>query len=180
MLSQVAAPVVAAVVLALATVNAPYGAVAPAAAPCVSGESETRADSSVDEGEIRWTEASKYDSLRNHAITEWNKLRTIKIAPDVVDTVNDLEFRDYDKADNLGGYWQRRGGIAETDYIYLNKRYLDAMRPAFQRNVVLHELGHALGLCHKSEDYLTAMWNKKSDVDKPTAVDQANLKKLWG
>ncbi|MGW7310179.1 hypothetical protein ACWGI1_32040 [Streptomyces sp. NPDC054835] len=44
-------------------------------------------DSSVDEGEIRWTETSKYDSQRAHAITEWNKLREINIAPDAVNTV---------------------------------------------------------------------------------------------
>ncbi|MER8047670.1 hypothetical protein [Streptomyces sp. NPDC094032] len=180
-LRQATLSLVAAVLLSLATSNAPYAA-APtaAAAPCEEGDTESRTDPSVDEGEIRWTESSKYDSERAHAITEWNKLRKISIAPDAVNTVNDLEFRDYSKPDTIGGYWERRGGIAQTDYIYLNKHNLDGMGPAFRRNVLVHELGHALGLCHKSGHYLSVMWNRKSDVDKPTAVDQANYTRLWG
>ncbi|MEU6977802.1 MULTISPECIES: matrixin family metalloprotease [unclassified Streptomyces] len=183
MLSQVTAPVISAVVLALATVNAPYGAVAPAAAPCVSGESETRADSAVDEGEIRWTETSKYDSQRTHAITEWNKLRTINIAPDAVNTVNDLEFRDYSKNNDTAAYYERHGGIAQTDYIYLNKHWLDGAyknEPAFQKNIVLHELGHALGLCHKADTVDSVMRKAASPKTVPTAVDVANIRKIWG
>ncbi|MEU8758032.1 matrixin family metalloprotease [Streptomyces sp. NPDC048659] len=182
MLSQVAAaPVVAAVVLAVAMANAPYAA-AVGAAPCIRGESESRADSSVDEGEIRWTEATKYDDARKYATGEWNKLRTVSIAPDAANTVNDLEFREYRKADGHPGYWQRRGGVAATDYIYLNTYYLDGdyKDARFRRNVVVHELGHALGLCHKADTVNSVMQTEISLTTVPTAVDRANYRKIWG
>lgn len=182
-LPQAATAVAAATVLALTTVNAPYAAPRAAAAPCVRGESESRSNSAVDEGEIRWTGASKYDGQRTHAITEWNKLRTINIAPDAVNTVNDLEFRDYTKNNNTAAYYERHGGIAQTDYIYLNKHWLDGAyknEPAFQKNIVVHELGHALGLCHKADTVESVMRKAASPKTVPTAVDVANIGKIWG
>ncbi len=178
----------AATTLALATTNAPYAGVpvparAVAAARCVEG-SETRGFSSVDAGEIRWTESSKYDSLRKHAITEWNRFRKINIAPDGASTVNDLEFRDYyDKNDRAAAKWERHGGVAQTDYIYLNKHWLDDVyerEPAYRKNIVVHELGHALGLCHKADSVDSVLRRNASDKTVPTAVDKANYVKLWG
>ncbi|MEU8540866.1 hypothetical protein AB0C52_12915 [Streptomyces sp. NPDC048717] len=187
MLSRVAAPVAAAALLALATVNAPYAAAAvPAvkAAPCVRGESEGRGHSAVDDGEIRWTEASRYDGLRTHAITQWGRLKKIRIAPDTATTVNDLEFRDYtDRRSRTAGYFERHGGIAQTDYIYVNRHWLDTVykdEPRFRRNILVHELGHALGLCHKPDTRNSVMRTAASPRDVPTAVDRANYQKVWG
>lgn len=156
-------------------------------APCVSGESETRADSAVDEGEIRWTEATKYDDARTHATKKWHTrtgtLSKIKIRADTATTVNDLQWRDYDRADGKGGYFERHGGVAQTDYIYLNKHYLDGRNGSrnYRRAVAAHELGHALGLCHKSDRILSLMWRTAdADVNEPMDVDKANYKKLWG
>ncbi|MFF5969951.1 hypothetical protein ACFY7C_00330 [Streptomyces sp. NPDC012769] len=180
---QVAAALCASVVLALAVANAPYAAPAAAAAPCVRGESETRGKSSVDEGEIRWTEATKYDDLRKHAITEWNRFRTINIAADTSITVNNLEFRDYSANDGRGGYYERHGATAATDSIYLNKHLLDGRykdEPRMRQNIVVHELGHALGLCHKADTVNSALRKNVSTKHVPTAVDQANYNKLWG
>jgi hypothetical protein len=74
--------------------------------------------SAVDEGEIRWTEATGFDGLRKHAISQWNGLRKIRIVPDGRTTVNDLEFRDYiDTKSRTAGYYERHGGVAQTDYI---------------------------------------------------------------
>ncbi|MGW5001548.1 matrixin family metalloprotease [Streptomyces hydrogenans] len=185
---QAAAVFGAATTLALATVNAPYSGVrgtasVVAAARCVEG-SETRGFSSVDEGEIRWTESSKYDSLRRHAITEWNRFRKIDIAADGASTVNDLEFRDYhNKNDRAAARWERHGGLGQTDYIYLNKHWLDDVyerEPEYRKNIVVHELGHALGLCHKADSVDSVLRRNASDKTVPTAVDKANYRKLWG
>ncbi|MFB8040264.1 hypothetical protein ACFC8F_03055 [Streptomyces hydrogenans] len=179
-----------AVATVTATATATVAHASPAAlravqpAPCVHGARETQGFSAVDDREIRWTEASRYDALRTHAITEWNRLRKINIAPDSAITVNDLEFRDYyDKNDRAAGKYERHGDTARTDFILLNRYWLDEVyknKPAYRKNVVIHELGHALGLCHKADRVNSALHVETNDRTAPTAVDMANYSKLWG
>ncbi|MFH9742607.1 M12 family metallopeptidase [Streptomyces roseolus] len=179
-----------AVATTTATATATVAHASPAApravrpAPCVGGATETRGFSAVDDREIRWTEASKYDALRTHAITEWNRFRKINIAPDNAITVNDLEFRDYyDKNDRAAGKYERHGDTARTDFIRLNKYWLDEVfkdKDGYRKNVVIHELGHALGLCHKADRVDSALHVATNDKTAPTAVDKANYLKLWG
>ncbi|MER5737292.1 hypothetical protein ABT117_16645 [Streptomyces sp. NPDC002262] len=153
-------------------------------APCVGGARETRGFSAVDGREIRWTEASRYDALRSHAIAEWNRFRKIDIAPDSAITVNDLEFRDYySKSDRAAGKYERHGDTAQTDFIFLNRYWLDEVfkdKDDYRKNVVIHELGHALGLCHKADSVNSALHVATNDKSAPTAVDKANYLKLWG
>lgn len=69
-------------------------AVAPA--PCISGERERRSESAVDDSEIRWTDETRYDVPREHALKPWQYSGSkIKLRPESSTTVNDLEFRDY-------------------------------------------------------------------------------------
>ncbi|MET9855321.1 matrixin family metalloprotease [Streptomyces sp. NPDC006450] len=53
-----------------------------------------------------------------------------------------------------------------------------------RRNVLVHELGHALGFCHTSDGGKTAvqsvMWPYASAHEVPTEVDKANYRRLWG
>ncbi|MFI6644530.1 hypothetical protein [Streptomyces sp. NPDC050504] len=181
---QSAAAMATATVLALASANAPYGAPgAVAAAPCVRGETESRGRSAVDDGEIRYTETTKFDDLRTHAITAWNAFRKVDITPDGATTVNDLEFRDYSRNTATAAYYERHGGTAQTDYIFLNKYQIDGYyrnEPSMRRNIVVHELGHALGLCHKSDRVSSALRTGVSTTQYPTVVDKANYLKLWG
>ncbi|WP_327391448.1 hypothetical protein OG728_38900 (plasmid) [Streptomyces microflavus] len=67
-----------------------------APAPCVNGERERRSESAVDDGEIRWTDKTRYDGPRENALKVWQfSGARIKLRADSATTVNDLEFRDY-------------------------------------------------------------------------------------
>lgn len=158
-------------------------AVAPA--PCIGGERERRSESSVDDGEIRWTDKTRYDTARKHALEVWqfNGAR-IKLRPDSATTVNDLGFRDYrgGAADRAAvAQYVRDSGTAATDYVRFNRDKMDGRSRAFMNSAAAHELGHALGLCHKTGGVLSLMWTDIASppTTSPQAVDKANYNALW-
>ncbi|MFJ6809134.1 hypothetical protein ACIQRK_24430 [Streptomyces anulatus] len=158
-------------------------AVAPA--PCISGERERRSESSVDDGEIRWTDKTRYDGPREHALKAWQYSGAkIKLRPDSASTVNDLEFRDYKggTADRAAvAQYVRDSGTAATDYIRFNGDKMSGRSRAFMNSASTHELGHALGLCHKGGRVLSLMWTDIASppITSPQAVDKANYSNLW-
>ncbi|MEV5681217.1 hypothetical protein AB0L80_34465 [Streptomyces sp. NPDC052069] len=105
---------------------------------------------------------SKYNDALGWATGKWYQrsgaLSLIRIAPDHVTAVNDVEWRDWSKNSSALGTWEQKNGI---DHIYFNKKRLDKApfntRDA-HRAVAVHELGHALGLCHRTENVLSVMW----------------------
>ncbi|MFD6891148.1 matrixin family metalloprotease, partial [Streptomyces sp. NPDC059957] len=68
------------------------------------------------------------------------------------------------------------------DSISINKARMKDYAPKKRRSVVAHELGHALGLCHKAKATTESlMWPTVQDTyDVPQGVDKANYKRLWG
>lgn len=101
--------------------------------------------SSVDAGEIRWGGSNWYSSYRTSAISSWNALGSINIAPDDAYTYDDLHFSDVYRTDvtwaGLYTYW----GPA-TDNIDINNYQMDKFSDSWKSNVFTHEIGHALGL----------------------------------
>lgn len=157
-------------------------------APCLDGLRETKGDSAVDDGEIRWTDNTSYDDARTFAVKTWQYGGSkIKIVEDSAITSNDVEFKDA----NLGtgdraplGRYERHGSIGATDYIVFNKQKLRGASKERLRYVALHELGHALGLCHKSDTIISLMWKNAPspgyEITWIPDVDKADYKKLWG
>ncbi|WP_326681682.1 hypothetical protein [Streptomyces sp. NBC_01237] len=158
---------------------------AAAPAPCVGGERERPGVSAVDDGEIRWTENTRYDGPRKHALKAWQfSGATIELRPDSAATVNDLEFRDYDggRGDRAPvAQYVRDSGTAATDHIRFNRDKMDGRSLEFQNSAAAHELGHALGLCHKPDRVLSLMWTDIASppIITPQAVDKANYRRLW-
>lgn len=180
--------------LAAAACTALVGAVpAPAArtaaaAACVGGETESKGNSAVDDGEIRWTDNTAYDDARKYAISTWQYSGSkIKIVADSALTSNDVEFKDANlgtrATDPLGRY-ERHGSFGATDYIIFNKQKLAGASKDRLRYVALHELGHALGLCHKSDTVVSLMWKTAPspgyEITWIPDVDKTSYKKLWG
>ncbi|MEU6932816.1 matrixin family metalloprotease [Streptomyces sp. NPDC046374] len=188
-MNQRSLPVLVAVAACLTLTGPPVTAhAAVPAAACIGGATETKGFSAVDDGEIRWTDNTAYDDARSYAISAWQYSGSkIKIVADGALTSNDLEFKDANlgtkDTDPLGRY-ERHGGIGATDYLVFNKQKLGSASKNRRRYVALHELGHALGLCHKADTVVSLMWKNAPDPGYEITwipdVDKANYKKLWG
>ncbi|MFE2560531.1 hypothetical protein ACFXGT_31855 [Streptomyces sp. NPDC059352] len=175
----------------------PPAQAARAAAPhkCEKGEVDSRGRSSVDGTELAWDEDSKFDDARKHAISVWTAgtLKQVRIKPDGATTYADLEWRD---ANQTGAGWNLVYGKWDpntgTDYLWLNRAYLDdgksRGKTEHRRRVAAHELGHALGFCHKDYGnglYPSVMWAEYGliegkGINGPTPNDVKAYHALWG
>ncbi|MFI7388511.1 hypothetical protein [Streptomyces sp. NPDC049813] len=157
---------------------------------CLDGLRDDTGRSSVDGREIRFTNSTKYDA-QSHAHTGRTNsgLSQIKLKGDAWNTSNDLDWKDKNKNDGALATWTRHGDIGTTDTIEMNDYYLHQGSPGtwdtpfYRRAAAAHELGHALGLCHKSAAYgASVMVKSAGDIPsiKPTSRDRGDYHKLWG
>ncbi|MFI7383579.1 hypothetical protein [Streptomyces sp. NPDC049813] len=158
---------------------------------CLDGLRDDTGRSSVDGREIRFTNSTKYDDAQSHAHAGWTSsgLSQIKLKGDAWNTSNDLDWKEKNKKDGALATWTRHGGSGATDTIEMNDYYLHQGRPGtwdtpfYRRAAAAHELGHALGLCHKSAAYGSSIMVKSAgDIPsiKPTSRDRGDYHKLWG
>lgn len=133
--------------------------------------------SSVDDGEIRWDGSTAYTTARDHAISVWNSLGRVNIAPDTWYTYADLEFSDTNRSDVAwdGLYTHTTG----EDEIYLNSYYLKNYTSFQQKAVAAHELGHALGLAHSYSPNLMYQCATCTKVNTPQSHDKEDYYSLY-
>ncbi|MGY3205311.1 matrixin family metalloprotease [Streptomyces sp. TE5632] len=148
---------------------------------------DSRGRSSVDDGEIRWEDETKFDDARKWAATAWcndqYNLKKIKIAPDAWNTVTDLEWKDETRKDvTWVAQWRGRAG---ADAIVMNRAFLDDGKKygskSWRRKAAAHEMGHVLGLDHKANGTLMSKTiGYVPSNARPAATDRNVYHKLWG
>jgi predicted Zn-dependent protease len=132
---------------------------------------------SVDGREIRWEDYTAFDDARGHAISTWNNLGRVNIAPDTWSAVADLEWRDANRSDvSWDGMWSARSG---ADLIQLNAYFLNGYTSFKRRAVAAHEQGHSLGLAHSYSDQLMNPCSTCSGYNTPQAHDRSDYYALW-
>ena len=132
---------------------------------------------SVDNGEIRWGGKTKYQSEVDFGIAEWNKLKTIKIAPDTASTIEDLTFSDAYSSESRWAVWTNRAG---ADTIVFNDRFMSDGKAFNKRSTAAHEIGHALSLDDHSSAYSdTLMVGSGFSTDVPVAHDKEDYNDKW-
>ena len=114
-------------------------------------------------GHIDWTSKTKYSKYVTNAIDTWNSYTDNIFTEDKWYTINDLTISDYNGVDEptLAGYTTASGDILLNTYVIdslndSNKYVSDALK----ENIILHELGHAIGLDHTTRfgDVMTASY----------------------
>lgn len=119
------------------------------ALPASAATAKTLSWDLVDSGKhLDWDSNTAYKSHVTAASNIWNLQKPGIIRPDTATRVQDVFVSDYYERSNTAGVTSSRGTIK------LNKYRMAGYAHAKRRNVVLHEIGHALGLAH----------NKKGDI----------------
>lgn len=133
---------------------------------------------SVDDGQIRYVDHTRYPDDVKRAVDVWNALGRIDIRPDGWSTLCDLRWRDADRPDVtwVGRYIAVDG---RTDDILLNVYYMERYSRTKRRTVTAHEQGHALGLGHSYAEQLMQEFPVGSGITTPQSHDIADYRTLW-
>ncbi|WP_179277633.1 matrixin family metalloprotease [Rhodococcus sp. 14-2496-1d] len=134
--------------------------------------------SSVLFSKLTYQSSSQYTTAISQASTAWNALGSVQVTPydPVNPTLTNVEISDANRPDVTwaGLYSNTDFGV---DTIQMNTAKLG--NASNQRNVMTHEMGHALGLAHNCKSQLMDPISNSS-VFAPQFMDQAAYRQLWG
>ncbi len=135
---------------------------------------------SVDGGEIRYEENTRYNATFKHAKSEWNAVGGVDFKGDSATTNADLEIKDVDRpsAAWAGRYHSRP--YPKIDLLELEINYMSNTSGNNMKNVMVHEMGHALGLDdHESTSWKNIMYYAIRGWTTVRAHDETDYKSLW-
>ncbi|WP_433661067.1 hypothetical protein ACQPW1_01985 [Nocardia sp. CA-128927] len=115
---------------------------------------------------------SKYKSEVDNAIQSWNSKGRVKVVS-VGDRQPIIHVFDENRADvSYVGLYTKNSDIR------LNSHYMDTYGPDLNKNTVLHEMGHALGLRHSCKNNIMfASVTPKLDFGD---IDNSSYRTMWG
>jgi len=169
------APAVAAAVVGFTGGLGAFGPAGPADAHFLGHDA-------VDGCEIRWEDESRWDTERQAAQRAWESLRAdacVDLLPDAWNTNADLQWKDTRRSDV--GWIGLYSNQDNADDIFLNAHYMEMESECVRQHVAMHELGHAHGLAHSSNNlYGNIMNNYRIPFCALKAHDIADYEALWG
>ncbi|MFI5783975.1 hypothetical protein [Nocardia sp. NPDC051570] len=115
---------------------------------------------------------SKYKSEVSNAITLWNSKGRVKVVT-TGDRQPIIHVFDENRADvSYVGLYTKNADIR------LNSHYMDTYPPDVNKNTVLHEMGHALGLRHSCKDNI--MFARVTSQLQFGDIDNRSYQAMWG
>lgn len=107
----------------------------------------------VDSGKhLDWDGSTAYLSQFKYAINQWEEHRSGVIREDTLTRIEDVIISD--KNEGNVGY---AASTTKSGKIIFNTYYMDDFTTNQKRNVAIHELGHALGLAHRTGESSSVM-----------------------
>lgn len=111
-------------------------------------------------GHLDWSGSTTFSSQFNSAVNTWNNYKSGVIRKDTILTVNDVTIKDvgYISQDVYARTTAEKPSGKTTGEIKFATSLLNGASNSLKKAVIIHELGHALGLDHYTGDTKSVMY----------------------